>query len=351
MNRIKKLSILFLSLLLTGCLSYKIIDLDVLRPADIKIPVEITSVVVVDNAYPFYREDSAIHKLKTPMQEFTVDSVWVRDFGKRTVEAFGESLKQRRFFDSVHVVKQSFNTSEDGKPMQPLSNFVLDTLARHFNAQAVISLNHYEYGTTINVTEAADNYYATLDARSNTYWKFHNQLTGELLDLHLQKDTIFWESAGVSIGRSTGDLPGIKEALIASAEHAGERYAEYVAPTWSNEKRIVYKQGDPLFIRAAELINSDDWEEANRIWYHVYQEGRDKPRARAAYNLALGKEVLGEFSEAVAWAYRSLEIYNNLGAFAFSEIEKAEAQQYYMTLSKRLLEKKKLDEQYGVEEN
>jgi len=306
--------------------------------------------VVVDNAFPFRGGDSAVHQIKLPGREYSVDTILVEDFGKRTIRSFGEALKARQFFDSVHVVDRSFNTPEDGGPMQPLTAFVLDTLCEHFNAQAVISLDHYDYGTTLNVMDMPDYYYATLDARSNTYWKIHDRLRGDILDIHLQKDTIFWDSSGHSITNSVADLPVIREAIEASANHAGVKYADFVAPTWTKEERLFYKQGHPLFFHASELISRGQWEDANRIWYHVFEESKGKQKARAAFNLALGQEVLGNFREAAAWAYRSMEVYKELGALAVSQIEENEARQYYMTLALRLQEKRKLDDQYGVDE-
>jgi hypothetical protein len=350
MNRIKQWCVPGLFLILSGCVSYSSIELDVLKPAAIEIPVEIASVVVVDNAYPFKVSDSAVHEINLPDRKFAVDTLWVEDFGSRVVQSFGNALKARRFFDSVYVVKDPFNPKGKGKPMDPLTAFELDTLCRHFNAQAVISLDHYDYGTAINVLEMPESFFATLDARSNTYWKLHNCLSGDLYDIHLQKDTIFWEGVGPSINNSAADLPTIREALDVAAHNAGEKYAGYLAPTWTKEERLFYKQGHPLFFRASELISRGEWELASRLWYNVYEEGNQKQKARAAFNLALGQEVRGNFMEAAAWAYRAMEQYRELGVLSVSELEKKETSAYYVELAQRLQEKKKLDEQYGVEQ-
>ncbi len=350
MNRIKAIILSGLYLFLTGCVSYSTINLDVLKPAGVDIPVNIASVVVVDNAFPFHPEDSGVHQINLPGRKYSVDTIHVDDFGMRTVESFGEALKAHQFFDSVHIVKQQFNSGDDGRPMDPLSAFEIDTLCSHFDAQAVISLDHYDYGTTINIMEMPDYYFATLDSRNSTYWKIHNCLADDLVDIHLQKDTIFWEGAGNSVGDSGKDLPSIKEALEAGADHAGEKYAGYVAPTWTIEERIFYKQGHPLFFRASELIANRQWEAAVRVWNHVYEESKGKQKARAAFNMALGQELLGNLLEAAAWGYRAVEEYDQLGGLAVSEREINVARRYYVELARRLQEKKKLDNQFGIDE-
>ena len=337
-------------LFLTGCVTYTTVELDVLKPADTQMPVEIASVVIADNAYPFRVTDTIVHEVNTPDSTFSIDSVWVDEFDSLAVRAMGEALEPRQFFDSVYVAKESFNTEENGKPMRPLRASVVDSLCRHYNAQAVISLDHYDYGTTLDVVELHDNYMATLDVRSSTYWKIFDHVNGELLDVHLQQDTIFWDYVERNPSRAVSGIPSIREALKDAAVHAGEKYAGYVAPTWTTEERVMFKQGHPLFPRAASLASRGNWEQAARMWYHVYEENSGKVKARAAFNLALAKEVRGEFREAAAWGYRAWEEYEDLGVLAVSQPEKETAKEFYLKLAQRIQEKKKLDQQYGVDE-
>ncbi|PWE00680.1 DUF6340 family protein [Marinilabilia rubra] len=351
MNRIKNLIIPGLFLFLAGCASYSTVNIDVLKPAKITIPVGIAKVVVVDNAYPFQKSDSAVHRINLPGRQYTVDTIWKKDFGKVATKTFAEELEYRQFFDSVYVAEKAFKSEIEGRnPLNPLTGYELDSLCQKYNAQGVISLDYYDYGTTINVVDMPDYFYSTLDARSNTYWTFHNCLTGERLDYHFQRDTIFWESFGSSIVSSVDDLPKIREALEEATYHAGAKYAGFVAPTWTNEERIFYQKGHPLFFEAATEVANNNWDAAKRIWYKVYESSKGKSKARAAFNLALGQEVTGNFMEAAAWGWRSVENYRSLSGISASGMEKDKAVSYYVKLSYRLQEKKKLDEQYGVDQ-
>jgi hypothetical protein len=351
MNRIKNWIIPGLFLLFTGCVSYSTINIDVLKPAKITIPVEIASVVVVNNAYPFQKSDTVVHRINLPGRQYSVDTIWMKDFGGVAAETFAEELKYRQFFDSVYVAEKSFNSKiEDRNPLNPLTAQELDSLCNAYNAQGVISLDYYDYGTTINVMDMGDYFYSTLDARSNTYWTFHNCLSGERLDYYFQRDTIFWDSFGSSVVNSVNDLPKIRQSLEEAAYHAGARYADFVAPTWTNEERIFYQKGHPLFFEAANEVARNNWDSAKRIWYKVYESSDGKTKARAAYNLALGQEVTGNFREAAAWGWRAVDKYKSLKGINVSEAERNMAISFYMKLSHRLQDKKKLDEQYGVDE-
>jgi hypothetical protein len=349
MDRIKKWIVPGLMFLFTGCVSsYSTFDLDVLKPAKVVVPVEIASVVVVDNAYPFQPGDSGVHKIKLPSQEYSIDTLLLDDFGQLAIQSFVESLKSKAFFDSVHVVKEPFNTLDGGKPLSPLNPSQIDSLCDQYNAQAVIELGYYEYGTLINVLDAGEQYYSTLDARVYTYWKVYNRLTGSILDAHAQKDTIFWDGAGPTISSSVERLPFLRDALKEAASYSGLQFSEYIAPTWKTTQRIFFKQGHPLFYEAVGYVNSGNWDEAARVWYRIYETGKEKQKARAAYNLALAQEVKGNFMEATAWAYRSMEHFKKTGGLGMSGHEEKMAREYYIDLACRLQEKKKLDKQYGV---
>lgn len=351
MDRLKKWAIVpGFFLFMVGCTSYSSLTMDVLKPAEINIPVEIASVVIVDNAHPLSPGDSnVVHTLEFPGRKFLVDSIVSDDFGDYAIKSLAESLKARQFFDSVHVVEEPYNAKEDGSPMKPLSSFVKDTLCRYYDAQAVISLDHYSYSTSTKVTQESMGYYFTLDARPNTYWKIHNCISGELLNMHLQQDTIFWDSGGQTISSYEDSLPDLELALNEAAIYSGAQYADYIAPKWMQENRIYYKNGHPLFSEASVLVSQGNWETATRIWYKAFEENEGKIEARAAFNLALGKEALDEIEEALAWAYTSVQKYESLGGFSFSGEEQKLARRYYVKLAQRLQEKKKIDEQYGVD--
>ncbi|WP_291855828.1 DUF6340 family protein [Marinilabilia sp.] len=348
MNRIKKWIFPGLFFLMSGCVSYSTIELDVLKPAEVIVPVEIASVVVVDNAFPFQPGDSGVHKIKLPTREYAIDSILVDDFGRRIIQSFGESLNAKSFFDSVYVVKQPFNTLEGGKPLALLSPAVVDSLCDFYNAQAVIELGHFEYGSLINVMDFGDQYFATLDARVSAYWKIHNKIADDVFDVHLQRDTIFWESTGPTILGSVEKLPLIRDALNEAAAYSGQQYSEYISPTWEKTRRYFFKKGHPLFYDASVQATRGDWDEAGRIWFHIYELGTEKQKARAAYNLALTQEVKGDFIEATSWAYRSMEHFQEVGNLSLADYELEMAKSYYIELAQRLQEKKKLDKQFGV---
>ena len=118
MDRIKKWMLPAILLFLTGCMSYTTIELDVLEPAETEIPVEIASVVVVDNAHPFRLEDSAVHQVVLPNDEYLIDTVWVDDFGQlgtvfETAREQNASVVATRVFNSDDYIDAAQWLDED----------------------------------------------------------------------------------------------------------------------------------------------------------------------------------------------------------------------------------------------
>src|SRR5690606_38569219 len=84
-----------------SCTSVSTVSLDVMRPAEVTIPPEILSAVVVDNSYP-YSGDS-LHLFVSGADTLIVDSIRVDDYGNRLVQAATKSLHNRMFFDNAYM--------------------------------------------------------------------------------------------------------------------------------------------------------------------------------------------------------------------------------------------------------
>ena len=57
---------------------------------------------------------------------------------------------------------------------------------------------------------------------------------------------------------------------------------------------------------ASICMNEGDWQEAQNTWKGLYDRLRKgKTKARAAYNIALSYEMLGNIEEALSWIRKS----------------------------------------------
>src|SRR5690554_7530466 len=113
---------------LGACATVGSVRMEVLRPAEVSVPPDVLSVVVVDFAYP-YRADS-VHVMELGDEKATIDTIWVDDFGQKTIAAAGAELEQRAFFDTVYVHPQALNRPPVGRPGLNLSPLQVQQIGR-----------------------------------------------------------------------------------------------------------------------------------------------------------------------------------------------------------------------------
>lgn len=332
-------------LLISSCASLTTIDLDILKPAQITVPPDVLSVVVVDNSLP-YRGDK-VHLISSSKGTLEVDTIWVDNFGTISTNALAESLKQKNYFDSVYYHSVPLNRNFENPYLGELPFSLIDSLCKNYNTQAVISLEAYRYQSKMNFLEGVDYYYVSLDVNSWKYWKMYRN-NGSLMDAYLQKDSIFWDTSSTPFFNISSQLPSVRESVEVLAWHMGRNVSKRVAPYWDTVKRYYYASGNHLFVRANDLKNANNWEEAAKVWYYVYQNGTKPQKAKAALNLALSYEVRENYDEAVAWADISRQLFDKLSLLRISDFDKRAATLYYITLSERIQQKKRLDEQFGT---
>jgi hypothetical protein len=346
-KQIKFLTLFILLLSIVSCGSISTLNLDVLRPAEVTIDPEILSVVVVDNSLPY--RSAGLHTIKTPKETSTIDTLWIDDFPQIAIIAMTNELRNKQFFDAVHVHFDSeFENTFIGKGYLP-ENTLLDKiqyLCNIYNTQAVIFLESYTYKTNLNLTYLGDVYYGTMDVNGFICWKIYEQ-NGYLLDTYMQSDSIFWDATETNYNVILKQLPRQTDATEVLAEYLGETYIKRVAPYWETVARKYYSKGHFLFVRANDLHIANNWEDAAKVWYYVYENGNKRQKAMAAFNIALSYEVRSNFDEAIAWADICNKLIEKMGSIRFSNYEKKLANLYYTQLTERMQQIKKLDAQIG----
>jgi hypothetical protein len=337
--------LLILSMMTASCATLNTIRLDTLRPADYSVPPEILSVVLLDYSYP-YRGDS-VHLIKIPDENtVVVDTIWVDDFGLRAINSLASIITEREFFDSVHVYPGSMNKPPLGVPFGMPSLDLIASLCEEYNAQAVVALEVVDYETVVKIDQLDAFYYITLDAHGSIFWKLYTP-DGEVLDLHLQKDSIYWSDAQSTLRNAVRSVPHMRDALENLAVFMGQQYAQRLSPYWEQVNRNYYSGGHHLFSRANDLIKVNNWGEAAKVWFHVFENGNKKQKARSAHNIALSWEVRGDFEEAVAWIEISRKLFEEMGSFRSSQYYRNVSIFYYVELVERREQARKLIQQIG----
>lgn len=113
-------------------------------------------------------------------------------------------------------------------------------------------------------------------------------------------------------------------ALPMTAYNAGLQYIQRYLPSFYVVRREMYKKGKgrnkrefKTGWRKAEVAN---WESAIETWKPIVENGNRRSAGRAALNIAVAYEVLGDTQEALKWAQRSYEEFGDKLGRSYAKI-------------------------------
>ncbi|MDR3350191.1 MAG: DUF6340 family protein [Prevotellaceae bacterium] len=122
-------------------------------------------------------------------------------------------------------------------------------------------------------------------------------------------DTLLWEKNTLNAAQSLTELPSTAEAAQLAAAEAGKLYARRLAPYWLTVQRFFFVPSHRDLQRAAALAENSEWNEAMKIWEQYAGHNNRKTAAQAAFNMALGCEVNGDYELSLEWLQYAEKLY------------------------------------------
>ena len=89
----------------------------------------------------------------------------------------------------------------------------------------------------------------------------------------------------------------------------GQKLASHLSVQWETQERMLVSFDDAKWEKACDMAQDFKWEEAIRIWMPLAESDNPKKSAFAAYNIAVGCEMLEQFDLARKWIEFSLKRY------------------------------------------
>jgi tetratricopeptide (TPR) repeat protein len=103
-----------------------------------------------------------------------------------------------------------------------------------------------------------------------------------------------------------------KHAPNETSFYGGMLYGKRVVPSYLWVNRNYFKKPKNSVMKmSTRMAIAGDWKGASELWHQIEKEGSRKRRGRAAYNLALAYEVMGDLEQAQSWCRKSKEVYRN----------------------------------------
>jgi hypothetical protein len=299
------ISIVFLLVTAGGCSGIKFLTVETCEPAQVVLPADVHSLVVVNNVVQqpdgVGHNNRAIGRSQSERVKASSDSVAIF-----YTEALAQFLDEEDYFYLVFYYKEPLRSDTHFFQEQPLLPETMNRIREETGADAVISLDKL-----IIQTDKRDHFrqqgytYSDLTGKiSSTLRVYIPTMDGKIPTVHYE-DSLRWEGFDIRDNRiySEAMIPSREEAMKLLAVRAAEKMTHVFAPHWITQERWYYTSGSSLMREGAALAQNNEWQEAIAKWETYYRTRSNKiDKAKAASNIAFAHEMLDEMEEAYTWA-------------------------------------------------
>lgn len=335
-------------ILITACGPSRIVSLNVTRPAEISLPADVQTILLVDRTKFKNQTMNVIEGILTG--ELPGDD---RFAVQEAMNALKETLyNSPRFNVKVSPERLEGNSLSAVFP-DPLTWEQVNSLCSKENAEILVALEVFDSDFTVwpgsrikkkTVGEGTNKqeieyteFYAqgagSVDFGIRTYYLNEKKI----VDQQMVSESHTWEGTGSTPIEAMGLLISKNEAIRYLANNIGESYAYKISPMPIRISRSFYgksKRVDEV-ASGSRLADVNKWQEAIDMWKTGLSKAtKEKDKGQIAYNIAIGYEVLGEYGTALKWAEDSYALYGN-----------KEGRNYARQLQQRINEENVLKEQ------
>ncbi len=328
-------------LLLSSCKGLRDISIQVERPALITIPKEIQSIGILNRSIPAPNSGlEATLTLEKPEGDIELSGECLRGL-KETL------ARSERF---VYVGCDTTLQAADEKSLEfghELSWTFVDSLCKAEKVDAILSLEFFDTDFSIqNPGVTAVNALGQVLSGNNTSIEVRglaNADAGFRVYHPLNQKIIYedrfeyekrWAVRSYSAIDAVNKLIREKDALYEVSYETGVDFAQNIVPLKYWEWRSYFKGKGEMKIGELHAL-SNNWENAIVSWTGAFNSStKRKPRGKAAYNIALAYEMIGDLQSAQKWIQ-----------IATMNYQKSVVYNYEYIIENRIWEQEKLEQQ------
>ena len=330
-----------LLLILSSCLSYENLTIEVLKPAKFSLPANIHKIAIVSRNLK-YEDDTLQHyqiknrKLIKDNIKFNADSV----AQITCIDSLTAKLLVQNRFDSILILPVNSLPTVHVKAIGPGKAEWYKNTASKTGADGLIVLDMF----SCFYSDQKDVFSLTTVANvvTSNIWSIYDSKSHKIIDRFAQIDTLYWDGTDDNGNYNEHRIPAKKDAIILASAVIGDNYSKHILPSWSKVYREIMSCNKPELKQAALLAQKSKWEEASAIWQKYADSKNKHDKIIATYNLALAGEMNGQIDKAVELTAQAAKL--STGTFWSNENEAV--RKYSAVLYRRKLEINKLDAQH-----
>ncbi len=303
---VKTARLLFIVFLpVAGCAPMAEIDIRVMDPAEIALPVNTRQIAFLNRS---------IHPsllLHPDYSKWNKKELYILD----TIMSKGVFRGVRKFMhesplfnlDSIQLLQAwRFDTTNRSIP---LSVEQLLELKELHPADILFSLEYYDLNDSLRVirkyTEQGPLDEAYRGIYTTTLWRIYDLHRDTVFDEYILRDTLTWYKYAESFEAAVGLLPKTGNVIRNAALNIGLLYGKRISPVWLDAPRFYYISGGKEMRTASRKAGNGEWTDAAKIWKKLAYEDDQKTAAKACFNMALVCEMEDLMIPAMDWAVKS----------------------------------------------
>lgn len=349
MKKISFLVVIAMMMLLNGCMGIKFLTVETEEPAQLRLPSNVHSVLIVNNVvqqpddigHQTFKNGSTVPN----KQRASSDSVAIY-----YTEALSQFLGEEKSFSSVQYLTRPLrqdNEFEQESLIEPEQMNKLRKLSGKGGADAIISLDKLMMETTkLERFEQQGYMYSTLVAKLESTIRVYMPTMEGKIPLIQYQDSLVWEGFEIPDNKAIAEytLPTREEAMKELAVHAAEKMTNIFAPHWEKQNRWYYTLSNSLMKEGEVFAEAMKWQKAAEKWEAYYnKENNTLKQAKAASNIALAYEMLGDLEASYKWISTSNSLFEKVTNK--NSLERKRALFYQLEIERRKSKDNRIDMQ------
>ena len=324
------------SLLFTACgPMIKVVEVELLMPAKYPVAYSDKSIAILN----------ALHTNNLDGSVSYTDSLLTN----RTAKGLKEEMETSEIFRDYDIPVYNLNLICDEFQCSELWNtdfmnsiaeqtaaallIVIDSIEME-QAQQKVEIDVIAYDSPFIYGAKASAFFATTIVPYKALFRYYDVVQQRYIVNYALQDTVLLEAMGNKATEAVAKLPQGDEVYPMSAEKIGRLMAKASLPYWKSDKRYYYELSGSNGYAANTYAEKRDWKQAMQYWGQIAMEASGKTAAYAAFNMALGAEMLGDYPLAIEWL-----------TLAKGKSDLPEIDGYVKRLQQRIADKKLIEQQ------
>ncbi|HOX83634.1 MAG TPA: DUF6340 family protein [Chryseolinea sp.] len=328
-GRKKVFSFILVALAFSACKT-DLVYMNIMEPAPVSMPPDIKIIGVINRSIAS-KETKAINVLD---EVLSAEGPELDKLGaKESITGLRDELMTNDRFTEV-ILLDDLNLTTTGAGVFPsaLSWDIVQQICAQNNVDAIFSLEIFDTDTKINYSNVpvkintplgnipAVEHHATMITYVKTGWRIYDPVGKIILDEHAITKSLTFMGKGINPAVAAAGLIGRKDAVKQTANNVGHEYASGILPYRIRVRREYYVKGSNNFVIAKRRAQTGNWDSAAELWKKETDNKKNSVAGMACYNMAIINEINGELDEAIVWAQKSYEDYNNKLALDYVRI-------------------------------